>query len=144
MTPVATYQSQFQQAMTTLENGLPSVRVFVASVPDIKRLWFVAKDTANARAVWSYASICQSMLANPLSTSQADNDRRDRVRQRVIDYNTALATVCAQYTNCRFDGNVLFNTPFELGDVSSIDYFHPSFNGQAGFAITTYGAGWNW
>jgi lysophospholipase L1-like esterase len=144
MTPVATYQSQFQQAMTTLENGLPNARIFVASVPDIKRLWFVAKDNASARNVWSFAGICQSMLANPQSTDQADVDRRDRVRQRVVDFNTALATVCAQYANCRFDGNIVFDTPFELGDVSSIDYFHPSFNGQTLLAIGTYGAGWNW
>jgi lysophospholipase L1-like esterase len=144
MTPVATYQSQFQTAMTTLENGLPNVRIFVASVPDIKRLWFVAKDNPNARNIWATFGICQSMTANPLSTDQADVDRRDRVRQRVIDYNTALATVCAQYANCRFDGNVVFDTPFELSDVSSIDYFHPSFTGQTGFAILTYAAGWNW
>jgi GDSL-like Lipase/Acylhydrolase. len=144
MTSVATYQSRFQQAMTTLENGLPNVRIFVASVPDIERLWFVAKDNATARAVWAFANICQSMLANPLSTSQTDVDRRDRVRQRVVDFNTALATVCAQYTNCRFDGNVVFSQPFELSDVSPIDYFHPSFSGQTGLAITTYGAGWNW
>jgi lysophospholipase L1-like esterase len=144
MTSVATYQSQFQAAMTTLVNGLPNARIFVASVPDIERLWFVAKDNANARSVWSTYGICQSMLANPLSEAQADIDRRDRIRQRVIDYNTALATVCAQYTNCRFDGNVVFNSPFELSDVSSIDYFHPSFNGQTGLAISTYAAGWNW
>jgi hypothetical protein len=84
------------------------------------------------------------MLANPLSTDPADQARRDRVRQRVIDFNTALATVCAQYTNCRTDGGVVFSQPFELGDVSSIDYFHPSFTGQTGLAIATYGAGWNW
>ena len=95
MTAAATYQSQFQSAMTTLVNGLPNARIFVASVPDIKQLWFVGKDNANARNVWSFAAICQSMVANPLSTAQADVDRRDRVQQRVIDYNTALATVCA-------------------------------------------------
>ena len=143
MTSVATYQSQFQLAMTTLENGLPNVRVLVASVPDIERLWFVGKDNPNALTVWSAAGICQSMLASPQSTNQTDIDRRTRVRQRVIDYNTALATVCAQYTNCRYDGSV-FDWPFELPDVSSIDYFHPSLTGQTMLAIGTYGAGWNW
>lgn len=62
----------------------------------------------------------------------------------MIDDNTALATVCAQYTNCRFDGNVVINAPFELSDISSIDYFHPSVNGQTGLAISTYAVGWNW
>ena len=35
--------------------------------------------------------------------------RRDfKPLQSVIDYNTALATVCAQYANCRTDGNLVF------------------------------------
>ena len=35
MTAVSTYQSQFQTAMQTLTAGLPNVKVFVASVPDL-------------------------------------------------------------------------------------------------------------
>ena len=38
--------------MTTLVSGLPNARIFLASVPDIERLWLVAKDNANARSVW--------------------------------------------------------------------------------------------
>ncbi|HEV7526964.1 MAG TPA: GDSL-type esterase/lipase family protein [Acidimicrobiia bacterium] len=144
MTSVANYQSQFQAALNTIATGLPNARVFVASVPDIKQLWFVGKDNANARNVWSTFGICQSMVANPQSTAPADVDRRDRVQQRVIDYNTALATVCAQFTHCRFDNNLIFDTKFELSDVSSADYFHPSLSGQTELAIGTYGVGWNW
>ena len=144
MTPVATYQSQFQQAMTTLTTGLPNAHIMVASVPDLLRLWTVAKDVAAARNVWSYFGICQSMVANPLSFAQADVDRRARVQQRVIDYNTALATVCAPYPNCKFDQNAVFNSPFALNDVSSLDYFHPSFAGQTGLAVLTYAAGYDW
>lgn len=144
MTSAAAYQSQFQQAMTTLTNGLPNARILVASVPDLMQLWAVGKDIAAARSVWSAAGICQSMTANPLSTAQADVDRRARVRQRVIDYNTALATVCAQYANCKFDQNAIFNSAFSVSDISAIDYFHPSYAGQTGFAVLTYAAGWDW
>jgi lysophospholipase L1-like esterase len=144
MTPVATYQSQFQAAMNTITTGLPNAHVFVASVPDVKQLWFVGKDSAAARNIWSTFGICQSMVASPLSTAQADVDRRDRVQQRVIDYNTALATVCAQYANCRYDGNLVFDTKFALSDVSTADYFHPSLAGQTELAIGTYAVGWNW
>jgi|GEM_PF-688058 GDSL-like Lipase/Acylhydrolase. len=144
MTAAAAYQAQFQQAMTTLTNGLPNARILVASVPDLMQLWAVAKDIPAARSVWSAAGICPSMTANPLSTAQADVDRRSRVRQRVIDYNTALATVCAQYANCKFDQNVIFNSAFSVSDISAIDYFHPSYAGQTGFAVLTYAAGWDW
>jgi lysophospholipase L1-like esterase len=144
MTSVATYQAQFQQAMTTLTTGLPNAHILVASVPDVRRLWEVGKDVAAARTTWSTFGICQSVTANPQSTAQADVDRRERVHQRVIDYNTALATVCAQYANCRFDGNAVFDSHFALSDLSTTDYFHPSYAGQTGLAILTYAAGYDW
>jgi hypothetical protein len=94
--------------------------------------------------VWALYGICQSMLANPTSTTQTDVDRRARVRQRVIDFNTALATVCAQYANCKFDGNAVFNYQFVLSQVSTWDYFHPNTAGQGVLASVTYAAGFNW
>ena len=144
MTAAATYQAQFQQAMTTLTTGLPNAHILVASVPDLVQLWVVAKDVPAARSIWSTFSICPTVTANPLSVAQADVDRRARVRQRVTDYNTALAAVCAQFANCKFDQNAVFNSGFALSDVSSIDYFHPSYAGQTGLALLSYGAGWDW
>jgi hypothetical protein len=82
------------------------------------------------------------MLANPQSSAPEDAERRLRVQQRVIDYNAALATVCAQFANCRFDDSVVFNTDFVLGDLS--DFFPPNVTGQALFASQTYAVGWNW
>jgi lysophospholipase L1-like esterase len=144
MTPVDTYRSQFQQAMTTLTTGLPDAKVFVASIPDIHRLWQIGKDSSSARSAWSAYSICQSMLANPTSTAQEDVDRRARVRQRVIDYNSALAAVCAQHSTCDFDDNAVFGYPFVLSQVSTWDYFHPNTSGQAVLAEVTWQAGFSW
>jgi len=85
------------------------------------------------------------MLANPTSTAAADNARRDRVRQRVVDFNTQLAQACAAYGgNCRFDGNAAFNYPFVAGQVSTWDYFHPNASGQQILASMTYDAGFGW
>src|SRR5688572_28677801 len=44
MTPLATFRAQLDAALATLKNGLPNAAVFVSSVPDIKRLWFIGKD----------------------------------------------------------------------------------------------------
>jgi lysophospholipase L1-like esterase len=140
MTPVATYAAQFQAAMSTLSSGLPDARIYVLSVPDIYNLWFILKDNASARSTWSLLGICQSMLANPLSQDPPDVERRDRVRQRVVDYNTQLASVCAAYIHCHFDNNAVFNTPFVSSDVSTRDYFHPAIAGQAKLADTSYSA----
>ncbi|MDO8614607.1 MAG: GDSL-type esterase/lipase family protein [Dehalococcoidia bacterium] len=140
MTPVATFRSQFAQAMATLSAGLPDARIALATVPDIYNLWAILKDNVSARFMWSTFSICQSMLANPQSTAQADIDRRNNVRQRNIDFNTQLAEVCAQYVHCRFDNNAAFNLAFTPADVSTIDYFHPSLTGQTLAAGVAWGS----
>ncbi len=145
MTPVTTYRSQINAALNTLKTGLPTARVQVISVPDIKRLWQVGHTSSSARFAWSLFGICQSMLANPTSTSAADVARRDRVRQRVIDYNTQLAQACAAYgANCVFDNNAVFSYQFQLSQLSTWDYFHPNTSGQAVLAAVTYSAGFNW
>lgn len=144
MTPVATFRSQVDAALTTLNAGLPNTRIFVASIPDLKRLWFVAKDSLAARTAWAVGGICQTMLRNPLSTAQADVDRRNRVRQRAIDYNTQLQQSCAAHTRCRHDGNAVFNFPFTLNMVSGWDYFHPNTGGQQVLASVSYAAGFRW
>ena len=141
MTPVATFRSQFEQAMATLSTGLPNARIYVLSIPDVYQLWAIYKDSASARTIWALGSICQSMLAWPTSTQQADVARRNRVRQRNIDYNTQLAQVCAVYVHCRFDGNAGFNTTFVRSDVSNRDYFHPSVAGQTKLAAVSWSAG---
>jgi len=145
MTPVTTYRAQLDQALTTLKNGLPNAAVAIISVPSVYRLWEIGKNSSSARAAWDQFDICQSMLANPTSTLQADVDRRNRVRQRNIDYNTQLAQACTAYgANCDFDDNAVFNYPFVLSQVSSWDYFHPNTSGQAVLASVSYTNGFNW
>lgn len=145
MTSVATYRANIDSALNRLKAGLPNARVAVISVPDIYRLWYIGKGSGSARSAWSAFGICQSMLANPTSTAQADVDRRARVRQRVIDYNTQLAQACTAYgANCDFDDNAVFNYPFVLSQVSTWDYFHPNTSGQAVLASVSYANGFGW
>ncbi|MEU5788725.1 SGNH/GDSL hydrolase family protein [Micromonospora purpureochromogenes] len=145
MTPVATYRANIDSALARLKAGLPNTKVLVISIPDIQRLWSVGKGSGSARTAWSAFGICQSMLANPTSTAQADVDRRTRVRQRVVDFNTQLAQACAAYgPNCDFDDNAVFNYPFALSQVSTWDYFHPNTSGQAVLASVSYANGFGW
>jgi lysophospholipase L1-like esterase len=145
MTPVDTFRAQIDDALDTLQAGLPDARVYVMTIPDIKRLWEVGHTSSSARFYWSAYNICQSMLANPTSFAEEDVQRRDRVQQRVIDYNTELADACAGYgANCTFDDNAVFGFPFELEHLSGWDYFHPNTEGQALLAQISYEAGFNW
>jgi len=145
MTPVSTYRSQIDAALTTLRSGLPDAKILVVSIPDIKRLWAIDRYNLGALSVWSVAHIWLSMLAHPLSNSSTDNARRDRVRQRVVDFNAQLADACAGYgSNCRYDGGTVFNDPFVTSQISGWDYFHPSRSGQTVLASMTYAAGYDW
>jgi len=144
MTSVAAFEDRFRTAMTTLNDGLKKSSIFVASIPDIKRLWEIGRNSFAARTAWSLGNTCQSMLANPQSTATADVERRNRVQQRVIDYNVVLAEVCAEYRRCRFDDNAVFSYRFTLSHVSQWDYFHPNTAGQAVLADVTYNAGYGW
>jgi len=145
MTSATAFRTSIDSALTTIKNGLPNARVFIASVPNVKRLWQVGKDSSSARNTWALFGICQSLLKNPTSTLQADVDRRNRVEQRVADFNTQLAAACVAYgSNCDFDDNAVFNYPFALSQVSTWDYFHPNTSGQTALASVTYAAGFGW
>ncbi|WP_406282138.1 SGNH/GDSL hydrolase family protein [Embleya sp. NBC_00896] len=144
MTSPATFESQFREALGILRTGLPSARVLVVSVPDLGRMWETGHDEMVARAVWSMADVCQSMLASPQSLKPADLDRRQRVRDRVTTYNAKLREVCATWTHCRYDGGVVNIQRFGKNDVSHWDWFHPSASGQRTLAEVTSRQGYTW
>jgi lysophospholipase L1-like esterase len=138
MTSVTDFRSQFQAALDALEAGLPpGASIFVASVPNIYRLWNVLHTNPLAQAVWWAAQICQSML----SPSNIQQDRIT-VLNRVRGFNSVLAQVCGQYPNCRYDGGAVFGYGFTAGQVSTLDYFHPSQSGQTALARVTWMASW--
>ena len=151
MTTVADFTTRFETAMRSLATGSPSAKVYVLSIPDVYNLWATLKSNGTARFVWAIFGICQSMLARPTSTTQADVDRRLRVQQRNKDFNTQLASVCDAYATflvagsagtCRTDGGATFNTKFLASDVSTRDYFHPSVAGQTKLAAVSWTAGY--
>jgi PKD repeat protein len=144
MTPVADFRAQVVAALQTVTSASPDTYIYVVSIPDAYELWNLFRGNWWARFVWSVGNICQSLLANPTSTQQADVQRRQEVRQRNIDYNTQLAEVCALFASrCRWDGNAVFNTQFAANDVAG-DYFHPSIAGQAKLAAVTWSVGYTW
>lgn len=138
MTSVASFRTQFTAALNTITTGLPSTKVLVVSIPDIHHLWEILHTNYWARLTWDTFDVCQSMLANPGSTDQADVDRRQRVKDRNIAFNNVLADVCSHYSQCRFDGYAGFTTQFSTSDVSTRDYFHPSITGEAKIASVTW------
>lgn len=136
MTSEAEFASHIKTALAALNRGLPSARIFVGSIPNLYQLWKTLESNAEAREAWS-GGTCQSMLA-------ADNteEQRQSVIKRELAFNQILARACSQYKNCRWDNNAVYDFKFSASDVSVLDYFHPSLEGQARLAELTWRASW--
>ncbi|MFB0617153.1 SGNH/GDSL hydrolase family protein [Streptomyces sp. AGS-58] len=137
MTPVADFRADFEKAMRTLRTALPRTQVYVASVPNLKRLWSEGRTNALGKQVWKLG-ICPSMLADADDLTASAMVRRDSVQQRVVAYNAVLKEVCARDRRCRFDGNAVYDYRFGSDQLSQWDWFHPSTDGQARLAEIAY------
>jgi len=135
MTPTQTFFTQFYTALGQFFYLNPNGRLFVASIPDVRQLWTLLHNNANATGAWNTFHICQSML----SATNTDADRDAVAQQEAID-NWIMANVCAAFANCRFDGYATYAYRFTAGDVSPIDYFHPSVTGQMHLGGVTWPA----
>ncbi|MDJ0343712.1 SGNH/GDSL hydrolase family protein [Streptomyces sp. H10-C2] len=133
MTPVAGFRTDFTRAMAGLHSALPKSQVFVASIPDLKRLWEVGKENPLGKQIWKLG-VCPSMLRDADSVAESAQTRRDAVRARVVAYNRVLKEVCGQYDHCRYDGGAVFDYRFTPDELSSWDWFHPNARGQAQLA----------
>ncbi|WP_415950537.1 SGNH/GDSL hydrolase family protein [Streptomyces sp. KLOTTS4A1] len=139
MTSVASFRADFEKSLRVLRKERPKAQVFVASIPDLSRLWSQGKGSAMARRIWSLG-ICPSMLAEPEAMDAATVGRRERVAARVTEYNKVLKEVCAQDDYCRHDGGSVFAYEFGRNQLSRWDWFHPSRDGQARLAELAFTA----
>ncbi len=137
MTSVASFRSRFRRALGSFAEARPDASIFVASIPDIPRMWrILSKDRAVVK-VWNRVGSCQVGLQDPRATAALGV-----VTARLRAYNDVLATVCRSIERCRWDGGAIYNYAFGKGDFSAVDYFHPSAEGQRRIAEITWRAGY--
>ncbi|MGW1888935.1 SGNH/GDSL hydrolase family protein [Streptomyces sp. NPDC002004] len=137
MTSVDAFRSEFEDALHTLRRRLPKSQVYVASVPDLLRLWSQGRTNPLGRQVWKLG-ICPSMLQDADAVDPAANARRSKVRDRVVAYNKVLRDVCAKDARCRYDEGAVFDYRFDGEQLSQWDWFHPSRDGQSRLAEIAY------
>ncbi|WP_059007424.1 SGNH/GDSL hydrolase family protein [Streptomyces specialis] len=138
MTSARDFEAHLREAMGVIRAELPDTEVYVSSVPDLLRLWTEGSGSTMARAVWQLAGICPSMLADADDESAAATERRETVRDRVLEYNAALEEVCADDPLCRYDDGAVFAYDFSSHHLSDWDWFHPSREGQSELAALAY------
>jgi lysophospholipase L1-like esterase len=139
MTPVGEFRDRFESALRTLRRQSPKSQVYVASIPDLKRLWEVGQGTPMGREIWKLG-ICPTMLGEAGAMDDKAVERRKKVRDRVEEYNEALAEVCAADRRCRTDGGAVYAYRFDTRQLSRWDLFHPSVDGQTRLADIAYRA----
>ncbi|MER6381133.1 SGNH/GDSL hydrolase family protein [Streptomyces sp. NPDC001118] len=137
MTSVSEFRADFEEALRTLRTARPKAQVYVASVPNLKRLWSEGRTNPLGKQVWKLG-ICPSMLSDADDLTGAAVLRRDQVQQRVVEYNKVLKAVCAKDRRCRFDGGAVYDYRFGADQLSHWDWFHPSKDGQARLAAIAY------
>ncbi len=168
-TPTATFRGQVELALKALVGAEPKTYILMLSIPNINQLHtlFTNPPDPNALLRWEVLSVCQTLLADPLSMEPTDVARRAAFREHVIALNAALSDVCAEFKRCRFDDNAVFNSSFTTADVATVmnteglpfpspfdaipvigpgyehstaDYFHPSLQGQRELAGISWAA----
>lgn len=154
MTPPEVYEDQLRAALDDLAQRRPAALVQVSSIPDIYRLWELLHTDATAVAVWNGTELtpplipCQSLLAEATSDASQDQQRREQVREHGRELNRRLASVCAEFVRCRYDDGALWRFThdpdrFVAADISAVDYFHPSFQGQRKLAAVAWRSGFD-
>ncbi|MFJ6387060.1 SGNH/GDSL hydrolase family protein [Streptomyces sp. NPDC091972] len=137
MTSVADFRAGFEDALGVLRKSAPKAQVYVASVPNLKRLWSEGRTNPLGKQVWKLG-VCPSMLADADAVDAAATERRATVQERVEAYNAVLKEVCAEDRRCRYDGGAVYDYRFGTEQLSHWDWFHPSVNGQARLAEIAY------
>jgi lysophospholipase L1-like esterase len=147
LTAPATFQAQLQDALAVLRTGLPrGSRILMLAVPDMPHLHDITQADPAANALLTRTSIqsgCPPYLGN---SNYMPFDTADRFLRQ---YDAALQSACAGIENgdggtgrlhCTYNPDLLAESDFVIGDMSTYDYFHPSLRGQAKMAANAWAA----
>jgi lysophospholipase L1-like esterase len=152
LTAPATFQAQLQDALAILRAGLPTEsRILVLAVPNMPHLHDITQADPAANALLARTSIqsgCPPYLGN---SNYMPFDTADGF---LSQYDAALQSACAGIESgdggtgrlhCTYNADLLAESDFVIGDLSTYDYFHPSLRGQAKMAANAWAADiWGW
>jgi hypothetical protein len=134
-TSVAVFQDRVNSGFDDFFAADPNARMFLSSIPNLYYLWQIEHTDPWAVLVWNVFGVCPNMLSAKLSESQ-----RQETLALEVQFNTVLQNACAQHARCRWDNGATFEYPFTTEDVSPVDHYHPSLQGQNTLARVTWEA----
>jgi len=144
------FENNFRDGMDSLLSNLPNgATVQVVAIPDLKRLYDIGQDKAalgivDCQVLWAFTALgfpCGSMLS-PSNTEadrlfvQSRNDRYNEILKEVTEAQAGRhPTKFISFTD------VTFKYQFSQSEISNIDCYHPSWEGQRSLARETWNAG---
>jgi lysophospholipase L1-like esterase len=134
MTSVADFRRNYTAMLAALRTHAPSALALALSLPDVNLIWELGKENPRAISLWSRFGGCRNLLGNPTSTDPEVEASRAAAAERVVEFNKVVAEVCAAAGNCISDGGALYQHQYSAAEISSIDFFHPSAQGQRAIA----------
>jgi lysophospholipase L1-like esterase len=146
----AEFEANVRAGFDVLREGLPpGATIYTLAIIDIYRLWQIG-DELEAFGIIECSELWERLGSKiPCATMlDPDNEEADRqfTRGRIIAFNTILANLVDEYAAedplhyWEFT-DVSFTMQFEADDVSAIDCFHPSAEGQARLSAETWAVG---
>ncbi|MET0493959.1 MAG: GDSL-type esterase/lipase family protein [Actinoplanes sp.] len=134
------FRAEIDSGLDVLRRADPRPRLYLVSIPNVVQLWQVTRRQPLARLIWRLQE-CPSLMMKMPSTAASD-ERRERISERIGEYNRELAEACVEYgKRCQWDGGRAHRVRFTLKLVGR-DYFHPSLRGQQELAKTQLPAEW--
>jgi lysophospholipase L1-like esterase len=142
------FLEQLRAAVAVLADGLPpGSRVLMLSVPDFDHLRSITQANPASKAYFAtpqYSHRCAPFLGSnaqtPLSQASAI----------LASYDKSLVSECDEIEatygrsgrlHCISNGPGLAERDFDVADLSGVDYFHPSYSGQAKMAKAAWKLG---
>jgi hypothetical protein len=131
MTPIATWNFRWNEAIDVLQAGLPGADILVCSVVNVRRVYDVGRTNFGCLLKWNTFTWCKNMLVN-------GSTQRTEATNMLIAYNSNLATLTAAQ-GVWYDADV-YAVAFSRDQLSSIDCFHPDVSLNGVLANVSYDA----
>jgi lysophospholipase L1-like esterase len=142
------FEAQLSSAISILRAGLPDgSEILMLPIPDFDHFRLITQADSRARA--SLALYVNSRNCAPFLGSNGSLTL-DQARAAMAEYNSILLRVCDTIEStdgasgglhCRSDLALLSERDFTIGDLSTVDYFHPSLSGQGRMAAAAWRVG---
>lgn len=146
LTPAGTFEQKLDDALSVLRQGLPAgSRILMLSIPDFDHLRAITQANAAARNYFLRGNgQCAPWLGSDTTTTLAQASKMMGI------YNDKLVQACNEIEatdgpsnklHCTSNRDGLAEKDFTIADLSTIDYFHPSFSGQGKMAEAAWRLG---